>query len=34
MEHWFIEGIVIILASVVVGVIVGKAIKCVNGDDE
>jgi hypothetical protein len=31
---WLIEAIVIILASFVIGVIVGRAIKCVNGEDE
>jgi hypothetical protein len=31
---WLIEGIVIILASFVIGVVVGKAIKSVNGDDD
>jgi len=31
---WLIEGIVIILASFVIGIIVGRAIKSVNGDDE
>ena len=30
---WLIEGIIIILASFVIGIIVGKAIKSVNGDD-
>ena len=31
---WLIEGIVIILASFVIGIIVGRAIKCVNGEDD
>jgi uncharacterized integral membrane protein len=31
---WLIEGIVIILASFIVGVIIGRAIKSVNGDDD
>lgn len=31
---WLIEGIVIILASFIVGIIVGRAIKSVNGDDD
>ena len=31
---WIVEAIVIILASFVIGVIVGKAIKSVTGDDE
>ena len=31
---WLIEGIVIILASFVIGIIVGRAIKSVNGDNE
>lgn len=31
---WLIEGIIIILASFVIGVIVGRAIKCVNGDND
>jgi len=30
---WLFEAIVVILASFLVGVIVGRAIKCVNGDD-
>jgi hypothetical protein len=31
---WLVEAIVIILASFLIGVIVGRAIKCVNGEDE
>lgn len=31
---WLVEAVIIILASFVIGVIVGKAIKCVNGDDD
>lgn len=31
---WLIEGVVIILASFVIGVIIGRAIKSVNGDDD
>lgn len=31
---WLIEALVIILMSFIVGVIVGKAIKSVNGDDD
>ena len=31
---WIVEAIVIILASFLVGVVVGRAIKCVNGDDD
>jgi len=31
---WLIEGIVIILASFVIGIIISRAIKSVNGDDE
>ena len=31
---WLVEGIIIILASFVIGVIVGRAIKCVNGDGD
>ena len=30
---WIVEALVIILASFVIGIIVGRAIKCVNGDD-
>lgn len=33
LEHWLIEGLVYILASFIIGIIVGRAIKCVNGDD-
>lgn len=31
---WVVEALVIILASFIIGLIVGKAIKCVNGDDD
>ena len=31
---WLIEGVVVILASFVIGVIIGRAIKSVNGDDD
>lgn len=31
---WLFEGIIIILASFIIGLIVGRAIKCVNGDDD
>lgn len=33
LEHWFIEAVVIIAASFVIGLVVGKAIACVNGED-
>ena len=33
LEHWFIEAVVIIATSFVIGLIVGKAIACVNGED-
>jgi hypothetical protein len=33
LEHWFIEAICIIFLSFIVGLIVGKAIACVNGED-
>lgn len=31
---WLVEALVIILASFLIGLIVGRAIKCVNGDDD
>ena len=31
--HWLIEAICIILGSFIVGVVVGKAIAIVNGDN-
>lgn len=33
LENWFVEAIVYICASFIIGIIVGRAIKCVNGDD-
>ena len=33
VAHWFIEAVVYICASFIIGVIVGKAIKSVNGDE-
>ena len=32
-EHWFIEAICIILISFTIGLVLGKAIACVNGDN-
>ena len=32
-EHWFIEAIVIILLSFTVGLIIGKTMSCLNGED-
>jgi hypothetical protein len=33
VEHWFIEAIIIIAVSFLIGIIVGKAVACVNGDN-
>ena len=33
VEHWFVEAIVIMASSFLIGLIVGKAIACVNGDN-
>jgi hypothetical protein len=33
LQNWFVEAVVIIAGSFLIGLIVGKAIKCVNGDD-
>jgi hypothetical protein len=33
VEHWFVEAIVIIALSFLIGLIVSKAIACVNGDN-
>ena len=33
LQHWFVEAVVIIAGSFLIGLIVGKAIACVNGDD-
>jgi len=33
LEHWFVEGIVIIAGSFLIGIIVGKAIAWANGDN-
>jgi hypothetical protein len=32
-EHWFIEAIGMILLSLLIGFILGKAMSCVNGDN-
>jgi hypothetical protein len=33
LEHWFIEGIIMILLSLLIGFILGKAVSCINGDN-
>jgi hypothetical protein len=33
LEPWLIEAVIIIAASFIIGVIVGKAIACINGTD-
>ena len=32
LEHWFIEGVIMILLSLLIGFILGKAASVVNGD--
>ena len=33
LEHWFIEGVIMILLSLLIGFILGKAVSAVNGDN-
>lgn len=32
-ERWFVEAVIIILLSFIVGLVIGKVMSCLNGDN-